>query len=478
MKSKILTILLLLGVPVYTSDVEIKTEDRIYKDAASLGMGGVGVSTIGYQNSVMRNPANLGLMSEYDITPFFSLGMYVNHNAAELYDTVYSIVDTGLDSLNYDSLINQSPSIGFNGPLNLGYMSNGFGIWTTTSLDSSITLSPSECFSDMDISMNDLAGAMTDVEKLLNSSSDITATDIQDILKSYLSDSSMTDEEMLELAEKFVEDGVDVDALIKTLLPLAQLATTAEIAVNVAYGFHIPFAAIDDVSGLSLGATLRFAQRYKVSSGYDGDKNIYDVAKDLISIKDNIYHASSISSDVGMSLRFENFILAAAVRDAFSSSFEWKDFDDNELLGYSSKIPMSIDFGASYRLYFNNNFIIQEAGLYVEFEDAMNECTTWANKLRMGSEFKLLNFLNARVGVYKEYITGGIGIGFKWFRMDFAYYREQYLNIYSSDQYYLNMTVGLSNSPERKEKSTKKQLAQDRIQAQNLTYLSQSLDGI
>ncbi len=481
MKPKILIMLLMLVVPAYTSSVDAET--RIYKDASSLGMGGVGVSTIGYQNSVIRNPANLGLMADHDIAPFFSIGMYVNNHVSDLFGNLYSGVGMGLDSIDYDSLINQVPSVGFNGPLNLGYMSHGFGIWTTSSIDNVIGITQNSALSN--VSLNTLVDSVGDIEDVFNNNDlgteagrDSAIEDLYDILNG-----SMTTAEIDKLINDFTpeKDGeldytdIDVTELVKSLIPLAQLVSTAEVTINVAYGYRIPFAALDDVSGLSMGATIRFAQRYKITTGKEA-KAIDEVADDLKIVDDNLYHAGSFSSDFGMSLRLENFILAATVRDALSSEFTWKNFNSSEVLGYS-KIPMSVDFGASYRFYFDSNWL-QEVGMYVEIEDAMNDCTTWANKLRLGQELKLFRFLDVRVGMYKEFVTGGIGMGWKWFRVDFAYYREKYFNIFESDQYYLNMTVGLDNSPQRKERSLAKQFEQDRIQTQNLSFISQSLDGV
>ena len=97
--------------------------------------------------------------------------------------------------------------------------------------------------------------------------------------------------------------------------------------------------------------------------------------------------------------------------------------------------------------------------------------------MRVGSEVKLFNFLDLRVGMYDSFITAGLGMGWKWFRMDFAYYRENYFNLFTSDQFYVNMTLGLDNSPQRKAKTIQKQQQHDRIQAQALELVNESLKG-
>ncbi len=476
MKPKFLVMCVLLMAPTFAYQ---QTENRIYKDAISLGMGGVGVSTIGYQFSAMRNPANLGLMADHDLAPFLSLGVSINPEVIDLFKTIQPIAsgEMGYENINYDALLNQAPTVGINGPINLGYMGKGFGFWTTSSIDGVAAIVPNnnpDTFfnkNGIDVNMNDLVKAGSEIEKSLSDGS-ITAGDAKDILQKYLG-KDMTDKQLTELAQKFADE--DATELLKQILPLANLSMTAEVAVNAGYGYRIAFDGIDDVSGLSLGATVRFAQRFKITTGEDM-KSVDELAVAFGSLEQNIYQAGSISSDFGASLRLQNFIFGVAVRDAFSTEFAWKSMKGEGTLS-STKIPMSVDFGASYRFYFNNNFI-QEVGVYVEFENATCEYTSWGSKLRLGSELKLFNFLDARVGMYNQFITGGIGMGWKWFRIDAAYYREKYLDYFTSDQYYLNMTFGLDNSPQRKSKSIQKQLDQDRIQAQNIEFINDSLAGL
>ncbi|MGL4677033.1 MAG: hypothetical protein ACRCWI_05145 [Brevinema sp.] len=478
MKNKFLTILFLsfFITPLYTVEIE----QRLYKDASSLGMGGVGVSTIGYQFSAIRNPAALGLMADHDIIPFFSLGASINPEMVGLLKSVSSLSSSSLVDMDFDSLLGQAPSIGINGPLNIGYMGKGFGFWTTSSTDGVLAIqkNPDNIFiqNGIDINLNTLAQAYSEISTLQNiNNGTITIEEASQILEKYLGE----DLYKAGLTESDIRDTIDHlsenPEALKGLLPLAKLSLISEITVNLAYGYRIPFAFIDEVSGVSLGATVRFAQRFKAVTGEF--QAIDQFAGSVSGLLDNFYQAGTVSSDFGVSLRLENFIFGVAVRDAFSTKFVWKSFNGIASVLADSQIPLSVDFGASYRFYFQNNWI-QELGLYAEIEDATSKYSSWYNKVRVGSELKLFNFLDLRVGMYDGFVTGGLGMGWKWFRMDFTYYREKYFNFFVSDQFYFNMTIGLDNSPRRKKYSLQRQLQQDRIQAQNLELINNSLVGL
>ena len=479
MKKNIMAILGCLCLSLTTTVYSNSTERRLYKDAVSMGMGGVGVSTIGYSFSAIHNPAALGLMADHDIAPFLSLGMSMNPEMFKLLNDVSGVAGgtQGFDSIDYDSLIGKAPKISANGPLSLGYMGKGFGFWTTTSSEAGMSIieNPDNILTQngIDVSLNDLAKAGSEITGLGDNP---TQAQIEDIINKYFgndfTNAGLTDQDIKDFA---TEVGNDPN-LIKTLLPKAKFDATTEITVNLAYGYRIPFAFLDDVSGLSFGATVRFSQRFKISTG-DDHIPIDQLGDTFNNITDQVYQAGSISSDFGTALRIENFIFGVSLRDAFSTGYYWKNSDGVSGGMSDSKIAMSLDFGASYRFYFNSNFL-QEVGVYVEFEDSLNEHESWLNKMRVGSEVKLFNFLDLRVGMYDTFITGGVGVGWKWFRMDFAYYRENYFNFFVSDQYYLNMTIGLDNSPQRKARSLQQQQQHDRIQAQALELVNSSLAGI
>ena len=472
MKKNIMAILGCLCLSLTTTVYSNSTERRLYKDAISMGMGGVGVSTMGYSFSAIHNPAALGLMADHDIAPFLSLGMSMNPEMFKLLNDVSGVAGgtQGFDSIDYDSLIGKAPKISANGPLSLGYMGKGFGFWTTSSSEAAMTVvnnTNSYLFQNgIDVSYNKLAKAGSEISDL---GENPTPTDIETILNKYFGD-DLTPEQMSEFATQLKDDP-------SSILPKAKFDATTEITVNLAYGYRIPFAFLDEVSGLSFGATVRFSQRFKISTG-DEAISVDQLGSTFDNITDQVYQAGSISSDFGTALRIENFIFGVSVRDAFSTGYYWKNMDgvSGGILD-DSKIAMSLDFGASYRFYFNSNFL-QEVGVYVEFEDSLNKHESWLNKMRVGSEVKLFNFLDLRVGMYDTFITGGVGMGWKWFRMDFAYYRENYFNFFVSDQYYVNMTIGLDNSPQRKARSLQNQQQHDRIQAQALELVNSSLAGI
>ncbi|MGL4394233.1 MAG: hypothetical protein ACRCS8_03310 [Brevinema sp.] len=330
-------------------------ERRVYQDPASLAMGGIGVASFGHAFSPNFNPAALGLMADYDIAPFLTLGFDFDLN---LVNAIVPQTSNG-----------EATQIKMNGPLSLGYMGKGFGIWTTSSAQASYE----------------------------NFQGYATAND------SY--------------AAKFL----------------------AELTLNIGYGYKIPFASIDDVSGLSLGAVLRFSQRFRTDQ--------YDAATRG---DGKLYQGSSFSSDFGASLRIQNWILAASVRDALSTGYKWESWD-KKTTQEDSKIPYSVDFGTSYQFLFRNNFI-QHIALYMEFHDATDNDIDWLNKMRLGADLKLFNFLSLRVGMYQTFLTTGFGMNWKWGRIDFAYYRDADLYTYQKEQdrFNVSFTIGLENTPKRK----------------------------
>ena len=474
---KILLLCCLLPASVIQA---VDIEPRIYRDAASLGMGGVGVSSIGYSFSAIANPANLGLMTDHDIAPFISLGASINPDMITLINEAKGIADNPTDftSIDYEQLLNQAPSIGLNGPLSAGYMGKGFGIWTTSSMNATVAIAESQdnflTRLGIDVNVNAVMAAGKEISEAP------TGTDTLAIFRKHFeADFIAAGLDATEITAE-LQKLVDTPELLKELIPLARLSATAEITANIAYGYKIPFAAIDDVSGISFGATVRFSQRFKVMSEGDGPYGfspIDQLPAQFGSLTDSVYQAGSISSDFGMSLRIQNWIFGVAVRDALSSGYQWKNMDGLSGGINDSKIPYSVDFGSSYRFLFKNNFI-QEVSIYLEFEDTTDPYTSWGNKLRLGAEVKLFNFLDLRVGMYDTFITAGLGMGWKWMRLDFAYYRESYFDFFTSDQFYINMTVGLDNSPSRKERSIEKQREQDRIQSQALSLINNSLEGL
>jgi len=461
--NKILKLLLIINF-LFPILLYSATERRLYKDAASMGMGGVGVSTIGYTFSAIHNPAALGLMSDYDIAPFFSLGVSLNSEMINLLKEIGEVATTkDFTTINYDNLIGKAPNIGVNGPLSAGYMGKGFGIWTTTSADIGMIIHENEDspLTKAGIRINSLVDAGS---KLMNHKGAYTPETVVDALGKDTVNKLLdayTDDEVKKLvchvAKKVETEGADY--ITKVLLPKAKYETTVEITANIGYGYRIPFAALDDISGLSLGATVRFSQRFKLTSGEL--QPVDKLAESFSTILDNVYQGNSISSDFGMALRIQNWILAMAVRDAFSTGYKWKNLDGKGGME-NTKIPYSVDFGTSYRFNFKNPFI-QEVGMYLEFQDTTSKYTTWANKLRLGLETKLFNFLDLRIGMYDSFITGGVGLGWKWGRIDFAYYREEYFNYFKSDQYYLNFTIGFDNTPARKAKKIADQQKFDQI---------------
>ncbi|SFB69270.1 hypothetical protein SAMN02745150_00257 [Brevinema andersonii] len=465
------------------------TEQRIWKDAASMGMGGVGVSTYGYRFSAIRNPAMLGLMNEHTIIPFIDIGMVIDPGMISLIKDAKGVLDGSKDyaQLDYDSMMNRVANIGINGPLSVGFFGKGLGVWTTSSSDVSFGFRLSDHPLVQGISLNALVSTSKEVLNLIEQSNgDINkvnttalVTTLTNGLLESLIGSGKSEAEAVQhvnnLINQYVgtsgkdyvggKDTIPSTATVpkldpKELLPLASLTAVVEMTANIGYGYQIPFAGLDDVSGLALGGTFRFSQRFKMS---EKDADITElVGRYSQNALANIYQGQSFSSDFGMTLRIQNWVAAIAVRDAFSTAYKWKPLDGKISFLPDSQIPMSLDFGTSYKFFFKNKFI-QEIGMYFEFEDTLNKMTDWSMKIRTGVEFKLLNFLDLRFGMYDLFPTAGVGMGWKWGRIDFSYYRKTYFGgtplAFYSDQLYLNFSLGLDNTPARKKAAKERKAA-------------------
>ncbi|MGL4366941.1 MAG: hypothetical protein ACRCTQ_01465 [Brevinemataceae bacterium] len=458
-------------------------EGRLYKNAASMGMGGVGVSTIGYTFSVIRNPANLGLMADHDLAPFVCIGASLNPDMFSLLDEVKKVTSgqSSFGDINYDQFTTSLPNVGLNGPLGAGYMGKGFGFWTTSSSDVAFAVrqNPENIIAKSGVSLNTIAKTADEYFQAVNTGP-VSTSQLRGIVErnigKNLSDLGISEKDIINAVDYIVSQlETNPDAFLHTFIPEAVVAATVELTANLGYGYRIPFAALDDVSGLSLGVTVRYSQRFKMTS--DGFIDISQMANIFSSLQKNIFQAGSISSDFGMSLRIQNWIFGIAVRDALSTGYVWKSIDGLGSVIQNSKIPFSVDFGTSYRFYFNNHFI-QEVGLYLEFENASNPYISWANKVRAGVETKLFRFLDVRVGIYDSFITAGLGAGWKWGRIDFAYYRQSYLEFFKSDQFYLNFTVGLDNSPQRKARARERFERKERAKTQAGQLVDNSLKGV
>lgn len=481
-------------------------EPRILdKTPRSMGMGGVGVSTYGYTFSPMANPAALGLMSDYTMVPMMDLGFSLNEKTVGLLREVTEVAQgqKHFTNVNFDNYIGKMATIGFNSPLSLGFMGKGFGIWMNTGAEGGISVfhepnSPirgikvATVFDTVDKVSNIVtagggnitAGNVANVEQVLKdgiykdllnsglSQAEVYAQANQLITEitgaaagtTFVNPDGTVNQANLDTAWQNIQTGGNLnipEATLRKLIPKLNLRLYADIAVNVGYGYKVPFRAMDDVSGISFGATVRFLQRFKSDSYSNLDPSTIDGSK----LTGSIWQAFTITSDFGMSLRLQNFILAFAARDAFSAPFQWRGVTDG-IAHTATKFLPSLDVGASYRFLFKNPWV-QEFGMYFEAIDMMNTEISAARKIRLGLELKLFRFLDLRLGMYDAFVTGGLGMGGKWGRIDFAYYRQTY-QIYKGynvhgDQYTLNLSLALENTPERKAAALAKKRERDRI---------------
>ncbi|MGL5720986.1 MAG: type IX secretion system membrane protein PorP/SprF [Brevinema sp.] len=474
----------------FLSTVTFAQEERILdKNPRSLGMGGVGVSTFGYPFSPNANPASLGLMYDYTIVPIFEIGLSMSPEAVDLGTTLGRGLNNIAD-IDFDKFLNKSIGAGLTSPFNIGFMGKGFGIWLTAGAEGRIAVFTPPGSELEGIKINTLFDTVTQVSNLVGSSAggiDINnQADIEKIINEGifqdLKNSGLSDAEAYNRINgilnqisgntganiEFISpDGtVDInkvkdeltdggnnfqlnEAALLEILPRIHARLYADIAVNVGYGYKIAFRGLDDKSGLSLGATLRFIQRFK-SDTLNGDVTIDEAVNNL-----TILQGFAVTSDFGLSLQLQNFVLGFAVRDAFSTPFQWTALlttGDSGARTTSSFAP-SYDIGISYRFLFTNPWI-QEVGLYIEGVDLASRFLEPIEKFRAGMELKLFRFLDLRVGVYDGFVTTGLGMGGKWGRIDFAYYRESFklfdnFSVYG-DRVSLSLALLYENTPERK----------------------------
>ncbi|MGL5255270.1 MAG: hypothetical protein ACRC9L_09810 [Brevinema sp.] len=489
--SKVLTAI--FSLLFLSTTLSFASEERILnKSPRSMGMGGVGVSTFGYSFSPQANPASLGLMFDYTIVPIFELGFSMSPDAVDfglaLSKGFGDVSNTDFGS--FDQYLGRSISSGLSSPLNLGFMGKGFGIWLSAGAEGNLSVfnTPESPLSG--IKLNTLSQTITQVSNLIDTSGGISSanqSEIEEIFTSGmyqdLKNSGLSDSEIYGQINNLLNQiagtsgtpvdfvdatgSVDVDKIkdnltdggtgtslkidekaLLSILPRIYARLYADIAVNIGYGYKIAFKGLDEQSGLSLGATLRFIQRFK-SDSLNGEVTIDEAANHL-----DILQGFAVTSDFGVSLQLQNFILGFAIRDAFSTPFQWSSVI-NSTSGFrtTSSFSPSYDIGISYRFLFTNPWI-QEIGFYVEGIDLASTYLMPIEKFRAGTEIKLFRFLDLRVGVYDGFVTAGLGMGGKWGRVDFSYYRESYrildnLSVYG-DRLSLSLAVMYENTPARK----------------------------
>lgn len=498
MKNFILAALLLGAVPAFTYEPRI-----LDKTPRSMGMGGVGVSTFGYTYSPLANPAALGLMADDTMVPILDVGFGLNDKSVALIKELTSVINGGknITNINFDQFIGKMATIGVNSPLSLGFMGKGFGVWmnmgseanfgvyhpadsplrgvkVSTALD---TVNKVTDIYDKNGGIN--AGSTAELEQTFKNGiyQDLKNDGLSDaeiygringmlgeitgISDDFFSSDGTLNESKINAALGAVSDGGKLNIPIENLsklLPRLNVRLYSDIAVNIGYGYKVPFRALDDVSGISFGATVRFIQRFKS----DSLSNVDPVSFDQNNPTGSLWQAFSVTSDFGLSLRLQNFVLGFAVRDAFSAPFQWRGLTD-KMPHPSSKFLPSIDLGASYRFLFKNPWI-QEVGMYFEAIDMMNKDIRTGDKIRLGAEIRLFRFLDLRLGMYDLFVTGGLGMGGKWGRIEFAYYRESY-QIYkgyflTGDTYSVNIALGLENTSARKAATLARKQERARLQ--------------
>lgn len=500
MKNFILAALLLGSAPAFSYEPRI-----LDKTPRSMGMGGVGVSTFGYTYSPLANPAALGLMADDTMVPILDVGFTLNDKSTALIKELVSVVNDGknITNINFDQFVGKMATLGVNSPLSLGFMGKGFGVWMNMGSEASFgvyhpadsPLRGVKVSTALD-TVNKVTGIYDKNNGVINAGSTAELEQAfkdgiyQDLKKEGLSDveiygriNSMLGEITGKTDDFFGADGVldqtkiqgALDAVsdaggklnipienLSKLLPRLNVRLYSDIAVNIGYGYKVPFRALDDVSGISFGATVRFIQRFKSDSLSNVDPSSFDQNNPTGSL----WQAFSVTSDFGVSLRLQNFVLGFAVRDAFSAPFQWRGLTD-KVPHPSSKFLPSIDLGASYRFLFKNPWV-QEVGMYFEAIDMMNKDIRVGDKIRLGAEIRLFRFLDLRLGMYDLFVTGGLGMGGKWGRIEFAYYRESY-QIYkgyfiTGDTYSVNIALGLENTSARKAAALARKQERARLQ--------------
>ena len=486
-------------------------EERILdKNPRSLGMGGVGVSTFGYPFSPSANPASLGLMFDYTIVPIFEIGLSMDPKAVDFGLAIAKTAQSSGDALSadltdLDQYIGKSIGAGLTSPFNIGFIGKGFGIWLTAGAEGRLSVFNPPDSPLSGVKLGTLLDTVSEVSNLIVSSSgDITSDAgaigqiITNGIYNDLKNSGLSDAEIFAQANTLLNQvagttgnqyisatgtvdttliqnslvsGTGADATIKVdnqallkILPRIYARLYADIALNIGYGYKIAFRALDDKSGLSLGATLRFIQRFK-SDTLNGDVSIDEAAQNI-----NILQGFAVTSDFGLSLQLQNFVFGFAVRDALATPFQWSALvtSSGSFTRTTSTFAPSYDIGVSYRFLFTNRWI-QEIGVYMEGVDLASTLLAPIEKFRTGMEVKLFRFLDLRLGVYDGFVTAGLGMGGKWGRIDFAYYRESFkilqdFSVYG-DRVSLSLAILYENTPSRKAIAAERKALRDQQQA-------------
>lgn len=168
-----------------------------------------------------------------------------------------------------------------------------------------------------------------------------------------------------------------------------------------------------------------------------------------------------VAFDVGIMARYETFTLGVQARNLFNTNMEYSrnslgdvisaltsgglpsrasDRSDPSFVSENYVVPVEYSFGLAWQPHLGDFASILDPKLHFQVTDPFkltdpdrNRPRSFWTRLHLGSEVRVLNFFDYRLGINQGYLTTGFGVDLAFFNISFALYSQEY-GRYPGDQ--------------------------------------------
>lgn len=168
-----------------------------------------------------------------------------------------------------------------------------------------------------------------------------------------------------------------------------------------------------------------------------------------------------VAFDAGIMARYESFTLGVQARNLLNTNMEYArhslgdvadaiasgglpsrpgDRSDPSYVSEKYVIPVEYSFGLAWQPHLGDLAVILDPKLHFQVTDPFkltdpdrNRPRSFWTRLHLGSEVRILNFFDYRLGLNQGYLTTGFGVDMAFFNISFAIYSQEY-GRYPGDQ--------------------------------------------
>lgn len=230
---------------------------------------------------------------------------------------------------------------------------------------------------------------------------------------------------------------------------------TSQFALAIGYGHLFDLGPVQLSVGGALRPTLRVASFITSSTTSDllstflGVDTGEDESDEELLDSLTAFNGWGVGFDMGMMARWRPVTLGVQARNLFNTDYSYSKNSLNDIISaitsgglpatsdevISEKYitPIEISIGALYAPDLGNLGLIVRPKVHMEIRDVFR--TTDADpdfprsfwtRVHAGTEVRLLNFFDARLGVNQGYLTTGFGVELGALRVNYAIYRQEF----------------------------------------------------